>query len=51
LEGPTGGPPAARKPGTDVRRFHEAVIGSGAMPMSVLVKHVDWWVAQEKQRK
>jgi uncharacterized protein (DUF885 family) len=34
----------------DVRRFHEAIIGSGPMPMSVLTKHVDWWIAQEKAR-
>jgi len=34
----------------DIRRFHEAVIGSGAMPMSVLAKHVDWWIAREKAR-
>jgi uncharacterized protein (DUF885 family) len=37
-------------PAFDVRRFHEAVIGSGPMPMSVLVEHVDWWIAQEKAR-
>lgn len=34
----------------DVRRFHEAVIGSGAMPLSVLEKHVDWWIGEEKKR-
>ncbi len=34
----------------DVRRFHEALIGSGAMPVSVLEQHIDWFIAQEKQR-
>ncbi len=34
----------------DVRRFHEAVVGSGAMPLSVLEKHVDWWIGEEKKR-
>ncbi len=32
----------------DIRRFHAAVIGSGAMPMVVLEKHIDWWIDQEK---
>ena len=35
-------------PKFDIRRFHDAVIGSGAMPLAVLEKHVDWFVAQEK---
>ncbi len=34
----------------DVRRFHEAVLGSGAMPMAVLEKHVEWWIGEEKKR-
>jgi uncharacterized protein (DUF885 family) len=34
----------------DVRRFHDAVLGSGAMPITVLRKHVDWWIDQEKRR-
>ncbi len=34
----------------DIRRFHDAVLGSGAMPMTVLRKHVDWWIDQEKKR-
>ncbi|HSU83833.1 MAG TPA: DUF885 domain-containing protein [Thermoanaerobaculia bacterium] len=43
---------AERELGTkfDVRRFHDAVLGSGAMPMTVLRKHVDWWIDQEKRR-
>jgi uncharacterized protein (DUF885 family) len=34
----------------DIRRFHDAVLGSGAMPMAVLRKHVEWWIDQEKRR-
>jgi uncharacterized protein (DUF885 family) len=34
----------------DIRRFHDAVLGSGAMPLDVLDKHVDWFIAQEKAR-
>jgi len=34
----------------DLRRFHDAVIGSGAMPMTVLEKHVTWWIGGEKRR-
>lgn len=30
----------------DVRRFHDAVLGRGAMPLAVLEQHVDWWIAQ-----
>jgi uncharacterized protein (DUF885 family) len=34
----------------DLRRFHDAVIGSGAMPMTVLEKHIEWWTGEEKKR-
>jgi uncharacterized protein (DUF885 family) len=34
----------------DIRRFHEAVIGSGSMPLVVLEKHIDWWIGEEKKR-
>jgi uncharacterized protein (DUF885 family) len=34
----------------DLRRFHDAVIGSGAMPMTVLEKHVEWWIGEERKR-
>jgi uncharacterized protein (DUF885 family) len=37
-------------PRFDIRRFHEAVLGSGSLPMTVLGRHVDWFVAQEKAR-
>jgi uncharacterized protein (DUF885 family) len=32
----------------DLRRFHEAILGSGAMPMTVLEQHIDWWIEQER---
>lgn len=34
----------------DLRRFHEAVLAYGAMPMSVLDGHIDRWIAEEKAR-
>lgn len=32
----------------DIKAFHAAVIGSGAMPMVVLDEHIDWWIEQER---
>ena len=34
-----------------IRRYHDALLGSGAMPLDILEKHVDWFIAQEKARK
>jgi uncharacterized protein (DUF885 family) len=34
----------------DVRRFHDAVLGSGPMPLAILEQHVDWFIAGEKAR-
>ena len=31
----------------DIKAFHAAVIGSGAMPMVVLEEHIDWWIDQQ----
>ena len=31
----------------DLKAFHAAVIGSGAMPMLVLDEHIDWWIEQQ----
>ncbi len=31
----------------DLKAFHAAVIGSGAMPMVVLEEHIDWWIEQQ----
>ncbi len=31
----------------DLKAFHAAVIGSGAMPMVVLDEHIDWWIGEQ----
>jgi uncharacterized protein (DUF885 family) len=31
----------------DIRRFHEAILGSGALPMDVLETKIDDWIARE----
>jgi uncharacterized protein (DUF885 family) len=37
-------------PRFDIRRFHDAMLGSGSMPLSVLEKHIGWWIGEEKKR-
>ena len=34
----------------DIRRFHDAVLGSGPMPLAILERHIDWFIAGEKAR-
>ena len=41
---------AALGPRFDVRRFHDAILGSGSLPPKILAAHVDWWIEQEKRR-
>jgi uncharacterized protein (DUF885 family) len=31
----------------DVRRFHDAVLSAGSLPMAVLEQHIDWFIQQE----
>lgn len=31
----------------DVRRFHDAALSAGLVPLTVLQRHMDWWIAQE----
>jgi uncharacterized protein (DUF885 family) len=38
-------------PKFDVRRFHDAVIGSGSVPMPVLEQLIDAFIAHERERK
>jgi uncharacterized protein (DUF885 family) len=33
----------------DVRRFHDAVLGSGSLPLTTLELHVDWFIEGEKK--
>ena len=33
----------------DIRRFHEAVIRPGSMPMGVLEQHIDWFIDEERR--
>lgn len=37
-------------PKLDLRQFHEAVLGGGSLPLSVLERHIDWWIAWQKGR-
>lgn len=34
----------------DLRSFHDAVLGDGALPMTVLAKRIDGWIDQERRR-
>ena len=31
----------------NIRRYHEAILGSGSMPITVLEKHIDWFIELE----
>jgi uncharacterized protein (DUF885 family) len=35
----------------DIREFHDAVLSPGAIPMTVLEKHVEWWVGEQKAQR
>ena len=32
----------------DIGKYHDAVLGTGAVPLDVLERHVDWFIAQER---
>jgi uncharacterized protein (DUF885 family) len=34
--------------GFDIRRFHDAVLGAGALPLDVLEDRINAWIASEK---
>ena len=42
---------AARELGAkfDLRRFHDAVLAEGALPLDVLEARIDEWIAQQRQ--
>ncbi|MFP7722374.1 DUF885 domain-containing protein [Lysobacter sp. A3-1-A15] len=33
----------------DIRGFHDAILGGGAMPLHLLERRIDQWIAEEKQ--
>jgi uncharacterized protein (DUF885 family) len=34
----------------DVRRFHQAMLLSGSLPLFLLERHIDWWIQSERAR-
>jgi uncharacterized protein (DUF885 family) len=34
----------------DIRGFHDTVLGGGALPLSILERRVDDWIARERSR-
>ena len=41
---------AALGPKFDIRGFHDAVLGGGAMPLTLLERRIDQWIATEKAK-
>ena len=35
-------------PKFDIRKFHDEVLGAGALPMDVLERRIDSWIATQK---
>ena len=31
----------------DIKKFHDAILGSASMPFPILEKHMDWFIAKE----
>jgi uncharacterized protein (DUF885 family) len=34
----------------DLRRFHDALLASGSLPLLLLERHIDWWIVEEQKR-
>jgi uncharacterized protein (DUF885 family) len=34
----------------DIRRFHDALLSSGSLPLATLERHIDWFIKREKQK-
>ncbi len=34
----------------DIRRFHQAVLGAGALPLTALEQHINWFIEQERKK-
>ncbi len=34
----------------DIRRFHDALLSSGSLPLTTLERHIDWFIKKEKER-
>jgi uncharacterized protein (DUF885 family) len=32
----------------DIRKIHDAILGSASMPFPILEKHIDWFIAKER---
>lgn len=41
---------AALGPGFDMRRYHDMLLASGAVPLDLAQRKVDWFIAEEKAR-
>lgn len=48
LTGLRDGAQKALGPAFDIKKFHDALLGSGSMPLDVLERHIDWFIAREK---